>query len=336
MKTISSYLLFGALLLGAASCTNSGFKKTKSGLLYKIYSDGKGDVAKKGEFLKAQVLEKLRDSVLYSSYGSLPAYIPVDTPRPIYSPTEVFSLLRKGDSVVVVMLADSLQRKMGGQLPPFLKKKDKIVFSFKVVDLFASQDLVMADRTQEMDKEKGREVQDVESYLAKNNIQAQKTDKGTYVVVQSEGDGPQVDSGKQVFIRYTGKSLPSGKVFESNMTGPGNEPFKFVLGTRQVIPGWDDGLKKFKKGGKGTLYIPAFMAYNEQAMPGHKPFENLQFDIEVVDVTDAPPPSAAQGGMPGMPQGFDPNSPQGKAMMRARMQQMQQQQQQQQQQPQQH
>jgi hypothetical protein len=30
------------VLLGAASCTNSEFKKTKSGLLYKIYSDGKG------------------------------------------------------------------------------------------------------------------------------------------------------------------------------------------------------------------------------------------------------------------------------------------------------
>ena len=54
MKTISSYLLTGLLLLGAASCSNSGFKKTKSGLLYKIYSNGQGAVAKKGEFLKAQ------------------------------------------------------------------------------------------------------------------------------------------------------------------------------------------------------------------------------------------------------------------------------------------
>jgi FKBP-type peptidyl-prolyl cis-trans isomerase len=138
----------------------------------------------------------------------------------------------------------------------------------------------------------------MEKYLADSNVKAEKTEKGTYVVVKSTGDGTQVDSGKQVFVRYTGKLFPSGKVFESNMTGPGNDPFKFVVGAHQIIPGWDDGLRKFKKGGKGTLYIPAYMAYDQQPGPGHKPFESLIFDIEVVDVTDAPPPSAQQPRMP--------------------------------------
>ena len=303
MKTISSYFIVGVALLLAASCTNSEFKKTKSGLLYKIYSDGKGAMAKKGEFLKANVIEKIRDSVLYSSYGSVPAYIPVDTPRPTYNPAEIFSLLRKGDSCVVVIQADTLLRRSNGQLPPFIKKKDKIIISFKVTDLFASQELVMADRQAELDKQKNREIQQVQDYLTQHNIQAQKTDLGTYYVVKDPGNGPQVDSGKQVSIRYTGRSLPTDKVFESNMTGPGNDPFKVVIGTHQVIPGWDDALRKFKKGGKGTLFIPAYLAYNEQAMPGHKPFENLAFDIEVIDVTDAPPVSATPG-MPGLPPGM--------------------------------
>ncbi|HWB92136.1 MAG TPA: FKBP-type peptidyl-prolyl cis-trans isomerase [Puia sp.] len=301
MKTISSCLFMGVALL-AASCTNSQFKKTKSGLLYKIYSDGKGPVAKKGEFLKANVIEKIRDSVLYTSYGSVPAYIPVDSPRPTYNPTEIFSLLRKGDSAVVVIMADTLLRRSNGQLPPFIKKKDKIIISFKVTDLFASQDLVMADRQKELDKQKDKEIKQVQDYLAAHNIQAQKTDLGTFYVVKDPGNGPQVDSGKQVSIRYTGKNMADDKVFESNMNGPGNEPFKVVIGAHQVIPGWDDALRKFKKGGKGTLYIPAYLAYNEQAMPGHKPFENLAFDIEVVDVTDAPAPSATPG-MPGLPPG---------------------------------
>jgi len=315
MKTISSYFFVGVALLLAASCTNSEFKKTKSGLLYKIYSDGKGPVAKKGEWLKANIMEKIRDSVLYSSYGNMPGYLQVDTPRPSYNPAEVFSLLRKGDSAVIVISVDTLSRRANGQLPPFLKKKDKIILTFKITDLFASQDLVMADRQAEMDKQKNREIQQVQDYLNQHNIQAQKTDMGTYYVVKDPGNGAQVDSGKQVSIRYTGRSLPSDKVFESNMTGPGNEPFKVVIGAHQVIPGWDDALRKFKKGGKGTLYIPAYLAYNEQAMPGHKPFENLAFDIEVVDVTDAPPPSATPG-MPGLPNGINPNTPQGRAMLR--------------------
>lgn len=311
MKQFSSYLIASMVLLAAVSCTSQDFKKTKSGLLYKIISDGKGEPAKKGQFLKVNVVQKIRDSLLYSSAGSVPVYMPVDSPKPVYSHTEILSLLRKGDSAVVVLLADSLQRKFGGQLPPFIKKKDKITITFKVLDVFPSEDLLVADRNQELAKEKLRESSTVESYLAANKINAVKTDKGTYVVVQSVGDGAQVDSNKQVTVRYTGKLLSTGKVFQSNFPGaagsqPGSDkPFSFVIGRSQVVPGWDDGLRKFRKGGKGTLYIPAFLAYDQQAGPGGKPFENLFFDIEVVDVTDAPPAPAQPAmpsGMQGMPQ----------------------------------
>ena len=302
MKKVSSYLLVMVVLFGAVSCTNQEYKKTKSGLLYKIMSDGKGEPAKKGQFLKVNVVQKLRDSVLYSSEGSMPVYIPVDSARPTYSPTEIFSLLRKGDSAVVVILADTLLKKSGGQLPPFIKKKDKITVAFKVLDVFVSEELLTADRNQEIAKEKEREVKTMEAYLADNKINAEKTTKGVYVVVNTPGDGTQVDSGKQVSVRYTGKLFPSGKQFESNADAT-KEPFKFVVGQGQIIQGWDDGLRKFKKGGKGTLYIPAYLAYDQQPGPGHKPYENLIFDVEIVDVTDAPK-QEAKPMMPQMPQGM--------------------------------
>jgi len=308
MKKVSSYLLVLVVLFGAASCSNQEYKKTKSGLLYKIMSDGKGEPAKKGQFLKVNVVQKLRDSLLYSSEGSMPVYIPVDSARPTYSPTEIFSLLRKGDSAIVVILADTLLRKSGGQLPPYIKKKDKITVAFRVLDVFVSEELLTADRNQEIAKEKEREVKTMEAYLADNKINAEKTAKGVYVVVNTPGDGTQVDSGKQVSVRYTGKLFPSGKQFESNADGA-KEPFKFVVGQGQIIQGWDDGLRKFKKGGKGTLYIPAYLAYDQQPGPGHKPYENLIFDVEIVDVTDAPK-QEPKPMMPQMPQGM----PQGRPM----------------------
>lgn len=296
--------LASLVLLGAVACTNTEFKRTKAGLQYKIYSDGRGDLAKKGQFLKLQVLQKLRDSVLYTSYGTMPVYLPVDTPHNTYNPWEIFTQLRKGDSAVAVISVDTLMRKMNGQLPPFLKRKDKITFSFKVMDVFASEDLLNKDREGELSKQKDRETKELEDYLAANHIQAQKTAKGVYYVIQNPGTGAQVDSGKQVAVKYTGKLMPSGKVFDGNMTGPA-DPYKLVVGQGNVIPGWDDGLKIFKKGGKGTLYIPAYLAYDAQPGPGHKPFENLMFDVEIVDVTDAPPPAAnpMMPGMPQMPQG---------------------------------
>ena len=301
MKTISTYLLISLALLGTVACTNSDFKRTKSGMQYKIFSDGKGSPAQKGQFLKMQLVQKLRDSVLYSTYGGFPFYIPVDSPRPIYSPTEIFTMLRKGDSAVTVLLVDSLAHKPGTQLPPFMKRKDKIIISLKVLDIFPGQEQMLADRKLESDKQKDREIKSMEKYLADSNIAATKTEEGTYVVVKDPGNGPQVDSGKQVLVHYTGRLFPSGKVFESNMTGPGNEPMKFVIGMHQVIPGWEDGLKKFRQGGKGTLYIPAFLAYDGRPGPGHTAYENLIFDVVVDSVPNAPPPPAPRPGMPAMP-----------------------------------
>jgi FKBP-type peptidyl-prolyl cis-trans isomerase FkpA len=285
-------------------------------LLYKIIPTGKGEIARRGQFLKINFVQKIHDSVVYNSADAVPTYVRVDSTGPNYSASEIFPLLRKGDSAVVIQLADSLQRKLGQQLPPYIKKKDKILVSFKVTDLFVTEELVRKDQEIEINKEKQKEIKAVEEYLSSHNINAPKTEKGTYVEVKSAGDGPAVDSGKQVSVRYTGKLFPSGKVFETNMTPPANEPIKFVVGRRSVIPGWDDGLKLFKKGGKGTLYVPAFMAYDAQRGPDGKPYSNLIFDIEIVDVTDAP----VQTGRPfpnqppnGMPQEQQQTNPKAKA-----------------------
>jgi FKBP-type peptidyl-prolyl cis-trans isomerase FkpA len=301
------FIFFGMMMVMA--CNNQGFKKTKSGLLYKIISDGKSEVAKRGQFLKINFVQKVRDSVLNSSTEGMPVYTPVDSTGPNYSAAEIFPMLRKGDSAVIILLADSLQRKSGQPLPPFIKKKDKFTLYLRVLDVFPSQALVRKDEESEIQKQRQKEIKIVEDYLAKNKITTQKTEKGTYVEVKSKGDGPAVDSGKEISVRYTGKAIPSGKVFESNMNGPNTEPYKFVVGRRQIIQGWDDGLRLFKKGGKGTLYIPAFLAYDSRQGPGGKQYENLIFDVDIVDVKDAPNQPSANAMPPhGLPQKIDPNS----------------------------
>lgn len=293
MKKLTAGSLILSVILVAIGCTNNnGLKRTKSGILYKIISDNKGQIAKPGQYLKLNLIQKVKDSVIYNSGESMPAYVRVDSAKPTYSVSEVFSLLRKGDSAVVILLGDSIAKKSGRPLPPNLKGKDKISFQFRVLELFPSQELVMADRQKEMENEKLRETKALEDYIAKNKINAQKTAEGTFVEIKNVGDGPAVDSGKLVSVLYTGKFFPSGKEFESNMHGPRSEPVKFVVGnTSGMIRGWDDGLRLFKKGGKGSLYIPAYLAYDANPGPSNKPFENLIFDVEIVDVTDAPPPT---------------------------------------------
>ena len=118
---------------------------------------------------------------------------------------------------------------------------------------------------------------EVADYLKKNNITAQKAPGGTYVVVEKKGDGEPVVSGKFLAIKYTGRSMQTGNEFESNV-------YKFQVGTRNVIEGWDDGLLLFNKGGKGVLYIPGYLAYGAQQGPGGTTWESLIFDVEVLAV----------------------------------------------------
>jgi FKBP-type peptidyl-prolyl cis-trans isomerase len=296
-------LILSALsILALGACKNSGFKKTKSGLLYKIVESGKGPLVKRGDVIKIQFVHKLRDSVLASSYEQMPFYAKVDSVGPVYDPQEIFTMLHKGDSAVVIRLADSLAKKQG-MLPEFIKPKDKLILSFRVVEVFTADSIAQKDQMAEMQKAqqrqaqkqeslRGPKVKEIEDYLAKNKINATKAPQGTFVEVKQQGNGAQVDSGKYCSIRYTGKNFPSMKVFESNMEA-GKEPFSVVVGTHAVIPGWDEGLKYFKQGGKGTLYIPFFNAYGAQPGPGGQQYENLVFDIEVVSVSDSAPKQQA-------------------------------------------
>lgn len=304
MTKISVKILAVASLAILGACNNTSYKKTSSGLMYKIISSGKGPEVRLGQILKVHYTQKINDSLLFSSYGKMPAYAKVDSIEGQYNPAEIFRFLRKGDSAVVVQLVDSLMVKMPMGLPPYMKKGDKLTIGFKVVDVFANDDVARADGEKEMAVERTRQEKEntermasagkeVEKYLADKKITAQKTGQGTYVEIKSQGTGPQADSGKYVSVRYTGKLLESGKQFETNME-PGKEPFSFVIGTGQVIRGWDEGLRLLKKGAKATLYIPGTLAYGPQPGPGGQTFESLIFDVELVDVADKAPGASQQ------------------------------------------
>src|SRR5687768_11479161 len=98
MKKTTFLLSALTLLLLGSACKNSGFKKTKSGLMYKIIASGSGPLVKRGDIIKIHFTNKLRDSILANSYERMPFYAKVDSIGPVYDPQEIFPLLRKGDS----------------------------------------------------------------------------------------------------------------------------------------------------------------------------------------------------------------------------------------------
>lgn len=81
---------------------------------------------------------------------------------------------------------------------------------------------------------------------------------------------------------YTGKLL-DGTVFDASSRN-GNTPYRFVLGARKVIAGWDEGIALLRKGEKGILLIPSALGYGPQGNQSIPPNAVLYFDVELVDV----------------------------------------------------
>jgi FKBP-type peptidyl-prolyl cis-trans isomerase FkpA len=103
------------------------------------------------------------------------------------------------------------------------------------------------------------------------------------------GSGNEAAAGRQVTVHYTGwlydESRPDHKGQKFDSSRDRNEPFDVVLGKREVIDGWDEGIVGMKVGGTRVLTIPPSMAYGPNGVVGAiPPNATLVFEIELLDV----------------------------------------------------
>jgi len=97
------------------------------------------------------------------------------------------------------------------------------------------------------------------------------------------GEGPSPKHGNTVTVHYTGW-LADGTKFDSSVDR--DEPFAFVLGTGQVIQGWDQGVANMRVGEKARLTIPPDLAYGEAGYPGAiPPNATLIFEVELLSIS---------------------------------------------------
>jgi FKBP-type peptidyl-prolyl cis-trans isomerase len=204
--------------------------------------------------------------------------------------------LSVGDSAVVVLSVDSLKKK--NQVDPndnmLFVKGSSIQCRLKILKTFKDQNEAIADYQKEIDKENQNEVKSVEDYLTKKGIKGGvKTKSGAYVVIENQGDQMQkADTGKVAFIKYKGYLQSNGEVFDTNLdSSKGHtDPISVIVGKQPIIPAWEEALPYFGKGGSGKIFVPAFLGYGPQGRPPVIPPDaNLIFDIQIVDVQNAPP-----------------------------------------------
>jgi FK506-binding nuclear protein len=123
-----------------------------------------------------------------------------------------------------------------------------------------------------------------DSASAKPTVTPGKTPKrtlkgGVQVEELKEGTGQECRPGNMVGMFYAGRLKSTNKQFDACLAG--DKPFKFKLGSGQVIKGWDLGVLGMKVGGKRRLTVPAAMGYGKDGSPPDIPPNSvLVFDVE--------------------------------------------------------
>lgn len=108
-----------------------------------------------------------------------------------------------------------------------------------------------------------------------------ETEIGLRYIIVNEGTGELPEEGQVVTVHYTG-FLMNGNIFDSSVER--GQPFRFIIGKRQVIAGWDEGIALMKPGARYRFIIPPDMAYGERAMGPIPSNATLIFDVELLSV----------------------------------------------------
>lgn len=128
----------------------------------------------------------------------------------------------------------------------------------------------------EKDTLSGTEDEQIETYIQnKGLVVTEKTATGLrYIRTRENPSGSVLSKGKLITLNYTGRLL-TGKKFDSGS-------FSFVLGSGQVIKGFDEGIAKMRVGESASIIFPSSLGYGASGTNGIPGSSPLLFEIEIL------------------------------------------------------
>ena len=304
-----------ALVIAAFSfaCDSNSEFIVDGDLKYKIIEAGVGDSISEGKYLIYHIDYTSEDSTI--KFTSKQFLQPISEQcrlnawdsRGLYY--QALQKLKGGDSAVFIIPAGDFITNTAGQtkLPDNITEDSPITFYIRVEDVL-EQENYLAWRGEQTKKAEAKRIAEskaqiekesavIEKYLSENNIEAETTESGLRYVIHTKGSGARAQANQKVRVNYTGKLL-DGSIFDSSVEvdakagdvyNPSRtyEPFEFLLGRRQVILGWDEGIALLDEGDKATLYIPSPLAYGARGSGARIPPNSiLIFDVELVSIVE--------------------------------------------------
>lgn len=283
-------LLCVAIVTLFASCGQKdqkfpGYKKTSDGLYYRFYNQNKANaLPNKTDFLKMSIMCYLDDS-LYYDWAETQGIIHLQLAEPRFKADlhSAVAMMREGDSASFFIKADSIACVYYSQDPVAVGLKDDDYFRYEIKMLEISTKEEFQAEIDQMKVDMQNESKEaLAAYIADNNIDVTPTESGIYIIPISNGKGRCPEQGEKVEVNYEVYLLDGTKVGSSFDQ---NEKFSFVLGEGYAIPGWEEVVPMMHQGDKVRAVIPYEMAYAEHDMGNVKPYSNLVYDIELLNIT---------------------------------------------------
>ena len=277
------------LILGVffTSCKNdnnqiSGYENTQTGLYYKFYEENQGDTPETMELLDVVLSCVINDTVVIIPENRM--ILQMMEPMFAGDIFEGMKMMHKGDSASFIVRTDStFYTLLRSPMPAEFSVDDVMKFNIRLNDFYPESEFAAKQIEYMKNTFVGETLaaeEELDKYFKDNGIKAITTSTGLNYVKTKDGNGEKPQVGTMVKVHYTGKLL-DGTVFDSSVTR--NEPFQFVLGVGQVIPGWDEGLQLMSKGEEAVLYIPYYLAYGNTGSGPIPPFATLIFEVEMID-----------------------------------------------------
>ncbi len=261
-----------------------GYKKTKSGLYYKIHDSHPDSVlAQPGDVLTIKMKYGTKDTVLYNT-NNLPeprifTLRESDYEGDLY---EGFTMLRNGDSASFIVGIDSffLVTIHAPYIPDYVSNNKEMFFDIKVLNI-KSKEIVEQEKQEYFQQLKENEDIIFEKYLNENNITEEPRESGLYYFEQEKGTGPLIVKDDVLFIHFTQWRLDGFKVFS---TYDKEKPIEATVGMWHNSDAMDEAFSLLRENGKAWFLAKSDLLFGEGGN-GDKipPYTSLFYEVEVID-----------------------------------------------------
>jgi FKBP-type peptidyl-prolyl cis-trans isomerase len=108
----------------------------------------------------------------------------------------------------------------------------------------------------------------------------ERSPSGLYSLDLEEGGGAAAQRGSLVSLNYA-TWLADGTLIDTSV---GGDPFVLRLGGREVIAGWNEGIRGMRVGGRRRLVVRPGLAYGSGGSARVPGGATLVFELELLDV----------------------------------------------------